>query len=96
MEKTCRLVHITYRENKRGPSREEYKHVPAYSLCRMMDQTVENIRHGVLPLLQCCVVVEYSVYALNYQLFLGVGVGGGLFLNALWHCTCLMGWVAHS
>ena len=25
MEKTCRLVHITYRENNRGPSREEYK-----------------------------------------------------------------------
>ena len=25
MEKTCRLVHITYRENNRGPGREEYK-----------------------------------------------------------------------
>ena len=25
MEKTCRLVHITYRENNRGPRREEYK-----------------------------------------------------------------------
>ena len=24
MEKTCRLVHITYRENNRGPGREEY------------------------------------------------------------------------
>ena len=26
MEKTCRLVHITYRENNRGPGREEYKY----------------------------------------------------------------------
>ena len=25
MENTCRLAHITYRENNRGPSREEYK-----------------------------------------------------------------------
>ena len=25
MDKTCRLVHITYRENNRGPGREEYK-----------------------------------------------------------------------
>ena len=25
MEKTCRLVHITYRENNRDPRQEEYK-----------------------------------------------------------------------
>ena len=24
MEKTCRLVHITYKQNDRGPGREEY------------------------------------------------------------------------
>ena len=39
MEKTCRLVHITYRENNRDPGQEEYKQNNALRLCL-------NIRHN--------------------------------------------------
>ena len=37
MEKTCRLVHLTYRENNRGPGQEEYKHVVPFRLDDMSD-----------------------------------------------------------
>ena len=44
MEKTCRLVHITYRENNRGPGREEYKNVITFpeSFCEGTQQFVSG------------------------------------------------------
>ena len=42
MEKTCRLVHITYRENNRGPGREEYKSCETANLNGVYGSTEHN------------------------------------------------------
>ena len=51
MEKTCRLVHITYRENNRGPGREEYKNVITFpeSFCEGTQRFVSgnSVIHSV-------------------------------------------------
>ena len=43
MEKTCRLVHITYRENNRGPGREEYNFLNMTSLCMKFQMLIFHI-----------------------------------------------------
>ena len=58
MEKTCRLVHINYRENNRGPGREEY-----CSPCRLYEPTYRSSPH--IPPEEVMWQAEEEVYSDN-------------------------------
>ena len=81
MEKTCRLVHITYRENNRGPGREEYKteenfifeRIPHFSVHPITLISMYNLKETrlasrlliVLLLFLCNMNVCHSMTVLN-------------------------------